>query len=785
MTAGTLSLSEYQDAAPSRRLWPVEGWTTLIAVAALPAAVAMSLDDAAWLPGDRGGTGYLVYLAIAAAAVGIGLAKLGLGRFRAYLVGSVVGGLVIPYVAGGAILGHDAPAGLAAGEILARYQAALAAGRQVWLDLVVNGQPFTTEFGHYHMVFGAIVWAAGLLAATAAIGRRRPLDAVIVTGLALLVSEALTKHEQIQILVFFSIAALVLLIRDHVFEEQVAWVRRRIGDPGSVAELYLQSGALFVGAAVVGALALTSVASSAPLQGAWAGVPNRLAEFGNWLERFAPPGGEPRPAGIVGFVSNATTSGLWAPDPNTVAFTAQVPADAGPFRWRAGTYSTYTLFGWDWGPTAALPADPGAPLLAGTGDDPAKLIHRTELRIRIVPQAFVDPTALSPDSIDAVDRPATLLGLGPRIRFTTVRLSGGPGPYVVNALVPDVGDTATGITENRLRAAGRIYPSDIASLYLQLPSDAVGPAAQGILDQVESSLGGQLQAEARPYDLARALEAYLRDPDNFRYVTDVRADVRRECSGLSTVECFARIRRGYCEYYASTMTVLLREARIPARIAYGFLGGQRAPDGTETVLASAAHWWVEVYFPNTGWVDFDPTGTVGQPVPLPSGAPVTPPPSGATQAPRDDEPIARRSEPPGGSGGGTVTPGPGGGTFGVTALLLGLAVVIVVVAARRRTLVAPPMHPDTAWGGLGQLAARFGFGPRPAQTVYEYAGALSDVVPGARVEVGTVARAKVEVAYGRRELGEARLRTVGDAYRRLRLAVVRAGIARWLRRLRR
>jgi hypothetical protein len=94
------------------------------------------------------------------------------------------------------------------------------------------------------------------------------------------------------------------------------------------------------------------------------------------------------------------------------------------------------------------------------------------------------------------------------------------------------------------------------------------------------------------------------------------------------------------------------------------------------------------------------------------------------------------------------------------------------------------MDPDVAWGSLGRLAARFGFGPRPAQTVYEYAGMLGDAVPAARVELSTVARAKVEVAYGRHELELDRLRAVGEAYRRLRFALVRAGLRRLPRRRR-
>ena len=46
-------------------------------------------------------------------------------------------------------------------------------------------------------------------------------------------------------------------------------------------------------------------------------------------------------------------------------------------------------------------------------------------------------------------------------------------------------------------------------------------------------------------------------------------------------------------------------------------------------------------------------------------------------------------------------------------------------------------------------ASRFGLGPRPSQTVYEYAGMLGEAVPAVRAELSTVARAKAEVAYGR------------------------------------
>src|SRR5512135_3357847 len=123
MTASSLALGRYaDDESPLRRLRPAEGWTTIVATAALPFALAWSLDDARWLIGATSSTGYLLYVAVGAALLGVVLAKLGLGRWRAYLVGSAIGGLVIPFIAGNIVLG-SIPLRLDPDSILERYRA--------------------------------------------------------------------------------------------------------------------------------------------------------------------------------------------------------------------------------------------------------------------------------------------------------------------------------------------------------------------------------------------------------------------------------------------------------------------------------------------------------------------------------------------------------------------------------------------------------------------------------------------------------------------------------------
>jgi transglutaminase-like putative cysteine protease len=68
-------------------------------------------------------------------------------------------------------------------------------------------------------------------------------------------------------------------------------------------------------------------------------------------------------------------------------------------------------------------------------------------------------------------------------------------------------------------------------------------------------------------------------------------------------------REGFCEHYAAALAVMLRAARIPARVVAGYLGGEvNAVTGHITVRQSDAHAWVEaVLDPVYGWQRLDPT----------------------------------------------------------------------------------------------------------------------------------------------------------------------------------
>ena len=149
------------------------------------------------------------------------------------------------------------------------------------------------------------------------------------------------------------------------------------------------------------------------------------------------------------------------------------------------------------------------------------------------------------------------------------------------------------IQEEERLARSLSYPQAIIDQYLQLPelSPKVGALAQ------------QVTAEARtPYERIVAIEGHLRSA--YRYSLDVGTTVP-----VNPVEEFLFARKtGYCEHYATAMVMMVRALGIPARLVTGFLPGEWNGFGRYyTIRQRDAHAWVEVYFPRSGWVTFDPT----------------------------------------------------------------------------------------------------------------------------------------------------------------------------------
>lgn len=148
----------------------------------------------------------------------------------------------------------------------------------------------------------------------------------------------------------------------------------------------------------------------------------------------------------------------------------------------------------------------------------------------------------------------------------------------------------------QLQEAGQEYPEWVTEKYLQLPTD-FSPRIQALALDLATDL-------SNPYDQAAAITNYLRS--NIEYAPLVSFPEGTE----DPLEYFLfESKKGFCNYYASAEVLMLRSIGIPARLAVGFAQGEPNLQNTfYTVREKDAHAWPEVYFPDFGWIEFEPTG---------------------------------------------------------------------------------------------------------------------------------------------------------------------------------
>ncbi|WLR42234.1 transglutaminase domain-containing protein [Bacillus carboniphilus] len=144
--------------------------------------------------------------------------------------------------------------------------------------------------------------------------------------------------------------------------------------------------------------------------------------------------------------------------------------------------------------------------------------------------------------------------------------------------------------------------------YLQLPLSL----PERVVDLAEELT----KNEDNWYDKVRAIEQYLSSSE-FEYNIE---DVAIPSEDQDYVDQFLfDTKKGYCDNFSSSMVVLLRSIGIPARWTKGYTSGEIVEvlgDGTNKyqVTNNNAHSWVEVYFPDVGWVPFEPTKTFSDPI---------------------------------------------------------------------------------------------------------------------------------------------------------------------------
>lgn len=137
------------------------------------------------------------------------------------------------------------------------------------------------------------------------------------------------------------------------------------------------------------------------------------------------------------------------------------------------------------------------------------------------------------------------------------------------------------------------YAPAIRERYLQLPrqSERIAELAHRVT-----------QGMLTPYEKTTAVLEHLLS----NYAYSLQADTER--SGHPIDDFLFTRKAGYCEHYATAMVLMLRSIGIPSRLVTGFLATEWNDFGNYyTVRQRDAHAWVEVYYPQSGWMTMDPT----------------------------------------------------------------------------------------------------------------------------------------------------------------------------------
>ena len=261
------------------------------------------------------------------------------------------------------------------------------------------------------------------------------------------------------------------------------------------------------------------------------------------------------------------------------------------YYWRSTTYDIYVGAGWVTSSAPPQRYDANTPLIPGLLNG-YRTLHldvdmlqpegrlfwsgilfsadvplRADWRLRPQSNLFADQTALLQADLFAAASAARA--------------------YEAEAYVPLV-------TLEELRAASNEYPEEIRDRYLQLPRSTPERVFQLARDLT--------QEQQTPYDKAKAIEAYLR-----QYPYDLEVPAPPEDQDVADYFLF-ELKKGYCDYYATAMVVLARASGLPARFVSGYAPGSYDAANAEYVVRELnAHSWAEIYFPDIGWIEFEPT----------------------------------------------------------------------------------------------------------------------------------------------------------------------------------
>ena len=747
-----------------------EGWSTLFLVWSLIAVTAVAIvvreltDDS---------LESLMVVGTGGVLAGLLLAKSNFSSRRAHLFSAVYGLALVTYTVGQ----------LLPGDLTWRMRVLDLIQRQaLWMEKAREGG-ISRDTLIFVLQTSVIFWLLGYSAAWYTFRELRVWRVVLPTGLVLL-SVVYYYYGPKPLVIFLGIYALLALLyiaRTHLVDREKSWRSGAVRFDSDILFDFLKA------SLIVGLLVLL-LAGNLPVLGASAEVSSALSEVDqpwrrfqdSWTRLFS----SLRSYGTT--VNDAYADTMVLGGARTVGnapiMDIYVPYELSSVYWQGVVLDTYDgQGGWTNSSNQTINFFPDQRELPAPAYKERQVITQTV--VNYIPNSS---TLYASADLNYIDRESTLdiIRAGEsNVSYNWARsryvLRQGDSYYVSSSL-----STAD---KTDLRNAGVDYPDWVRDHYLQLP---------GTITDATLALAEELTAPYNnPFDKAIAVRDYLRQELVYNDQIDAPPD---------DVEPIHYIlfegKEAYCTYYATAMAIMLRSQGIPTRIVNGYAQGEWIPaSSVYRVRANNAHTWVEVFFPDYGWIQFEPTASIplverpegsgegndgdgfggfNEPAAPPGNFSGQPEPDFITEQERLEQ-LLLREETAGALRAQQqrerVVQAVGGG------LLLLLAGGLVTVANQFNHRVESDV--EKSYGRLESWANWLGLSFREVDTPYERADRLSHLVPEGRTPIRNLTHQYVLRRFSRRREGDAEFDPKQE-WSTLRPLLLRESIARKLRRFR-
>ena len=623
------------------RFTPSQGWATFGLLIMTLLIVGESVEAAGWV--DAGG---LTALLMWSAVVGLALAKTRTSWLLLIPAGMVIGGLSLVWIVIGSVEGENTAERIR--ETTDRLD--------IWWE-AASGGGISTDLLPFLVMLLAISWIVGFLSSWFIFRRNNVWIAVVLLGTAILTNLSFLPESFIPRFFLFVFFAMLLVVRMSIIQKHEAWRRLSIKFNASSGWLTLHA-TLWLSVLVIllAVLLPMRVYTNSTVAQMWSIGRTPVATVEDFFARlFASlPSKKDQPGRLFG---------KWLPFIGSISFGGEPVAWARteyPSYWLSQTYNYYSPKGWVATDTDTLEIGPDI-LPPPTTD-----ILKREARDQIMQLGFATDKLLIGGRYNWVSQSGTVESLAPRkfsismretakdeflpediqrlaseirqdmgaqnannaYRELTQRLppdllllevnadqSGFMESLVLQRKAPTTPDlvawnfsnqigehqpyrtisSVSVATDDDLREAPTEYGGFITDHYLQLPP-GLPKRVKDLAERVTAGLDN-------PLDKAVAIRDYLRSPE-FTYSQDIEAPPPE----MDGVDWFLfESKEGYSDYYGSAMAVMLRAVGVPARMAAGYAPGEPSEEGYRVIRDWDSHGWVQVYFPDYGWIDFEPT----------------------------------------------------------------------------------------------------------------------------------------------------------------------------------